>query len=83
MQPQSQGFSKQLMFTWHEETRDEKGDKNRINKNHKYTLTTSPEMIVGKKATIQETVNALHKRISKRMQKHLGRKTGKTQEQAS
>ena len=43
---------------------------NRINKKPEETLITSPAMIVDKMFTIQVTMNALHRKISKRMQKH-------------
>ena len=52
---------------------------NRENKTPKSTFNTSPAIIVEKEATIQETVNSPHKKISKRIKKNSGRqKKGNT-----
>ena len=47
-----------------------KAKQNRRNKTPEETLTTPPAMIVGEKATTQETVNDIPRQISKRMQKY-------------
>ena len=58
------------MFTQSGKTRDNEGEKNRIDKTPELTFTTSTEIIVGKNYTMQETLNAPHKLISNRIQKH-------------
>ena len=59
------------MFTQRGETRYGK-QKNRGPPLSKETLTIPPAMIMGGKATMQETGDASQKQISKRMQKHSG-----------
>ena len=63
------------MFAQRGKTGDYEDEKKEDKQISKETLITSPAKIVEKKVTMQETVNALHRKISKRMQKHSGIKS--------
>ena len=70
----SKGVSNQIMFTQCGKNGEDEGKKRGPPTPLEETFTTLPAMIVGKNSIIQETVNPLHKQISKRIQKLPGRR---------
>ena len=58
------------MFKYRGKHGDDEGETKEGKQNPKETFIKLPGIVVEKNITMRETVNALHRQISKKMQKH-------------